>query len=103
MPERDTEIESTETAAPVQPVASEADPAAVELAAAETAPAVADTEAETAASETPVHASASARAYDKGGPEIAATPEAMGEHTVGEMKKANMDPGAGGQYDLDHG
>jgi hypothetical protein len=42
--------------------------------------------------------SASSRAF--GGPEIAATPQAIGGHTVESMNKAN---GIGGQYDLSHG
>jgi Protein-glutamine gamma-glutamyltransferase len=46
-------------------------------------------------------ASASSRAF--GGPEIPTTAQAMGQHTVEAMNKANNVPGAGGQYDLTHG
>lgn len=82
-----------------------ADEAAVELAhgpapevEAEHEPAVDAHETATAG-----HGTASTRGYETGGPEIEATAEAMGEHMVGEMHKANLDEGFGGQYDLDHG
>ena len=50
--------------------------------------------------------SASDRAFggpQKGGPEIDATNEAMGGVVVNDMKKANVEPGSGGQNDLNHG
>ncbi|HEY1554667.1 MAG TPA: hypothetical protein VGF94_07500, partial [Kofleriaceae bacterium] len=49
--------------------------------------------------------SASERAYgtQAGGPEIAATDQAMGKHMTENMGRANMLPGAGGQYDVHHG
>ena len=47
--------------------------------------------------------SASDRAYGGGGPEIAATDQAMGKHMVDGMAKANVLPGSGGKYDLHHG
>jgi|GEM_PF-2880963 len=102
--DREAELATTVAPAPAQPAATEADPAAIALATAGPQPA-----AESAAHAAGAHAgaslaSASSRAYGaKGGPEIAATPEAMGQHTANEMHKANMDPGSGGQYDLDHG
>lgn len=100
-PDRETEAAPTETAPPVQPSASAADPAAVALAEAGPTPAP-TAEAET--STTAAAPTASTLAYgEKGGPEIPATAEAVGQHTADEMHKANMDPGYGGQYDLDHG
>lgn len=55
-------------------------------------------------------ASASDRAFGgsgtehaAGGPEIDATKEAMGGHVVAGMKRANVEPGSGGQNDLNHG
>jgi hypothetical protein len=61
-------------------------------------------EAEAEAESQPTgHGSASTRGYEAGKPEIEATPEAMGEHVVNEMHKANLDEGFGGQYDLEHG
>jgi hypothetical protein len=39
----------------------------------------------------------------KGEPEIPATKEAMGNVVVQDMKKANVEPGSGGQNDLNHG
>ena len=52
-------------------------------------------------------ASASDRAFgaqpQAGGPEIPATKEAMGQVVVNDMKKANVEPGSGGQNDLTHG
>jgi hypothetical protein len=50
--------------------------------------------------------SASDRAFgspQKGAPEIDATNEAMGNVVVKDMKKANVEPGSGGQNDLNHG
>lgn len=51
--------------------------------------------------------SASDRAFgvqpQSGGPEIAATKEAMGQHVVEGMQRANAEPGSGGQNDLTHG
>lgn len=51
--------------------------------------------------------SASDRAFaaptQTGGPEIPATKEAMGQQVVGDMKRANVEPGSGGQNDLNHG
>ncbi|MDB4959527.1 MAG: hypothetical protein JWO36_7096 [Myxococcales bacterium] len=49
--------------------------------------------------------SASDRAFgpQTGGPEIEATPEALGKHTADGMKKANVEPGSGGQNDINHG
>lgn len=48
--------------------------------------------------------SASDRAFgDPGGPEIDATKEAMGQHVVAGMRRANVEPGSGGQNDLNHG
>jgi len=38
-----------------------------------------------------------------GGPEIAATDEAMGANMVKDMSRANVEPGSGGQNDLNHG
>lgn len=101
--DRDTELQPTETAPPAPAASTEADRAAVELAEAGSQPAVA--EEETVTAEAPGRESASTRGYGakKGDPEIAATPEAMGNHTVNEMHKANLDPGFGGQYDLEHG
>ncbi|HEX5063449.1 MAG TPA: hypothetical protein VFV99_28930 [Kofleriaceae bacterium] len=64
------------------------------------APAV-DTTASTAS------ASASDRAFaaqpQAGGPEIPATKEAMGGVVVKDMQKANVEPGSGGQNDVNHG
>ena len=52
-------------------------------------------------------ATASERAFgakpQAGGPEIPATKEAMGQVVVNDMKKANAEPGSGGQNDLNHG
>ena len=51
-------------------------------------------------------ASASDRAFgaqDKGGPEIDATREAMGQHVVQGMRRANAEPGTGGANDINHG
>ncbi|HSD89110.1 MAG TPA: hypothetical protein VLB44_16390, partial [Kofleriaceae bacterium] len=50
--------------------------------------------------------SASERAFggpQQGGPEIDATKEAMGQQVVTDMKKANVEPGSGGQNDIHHG
>src|SRR3970282_2013482 len=38
-----------------------------------------------------------------GGPEIDATKQAMVQHVVGGMQRANVEPGSGGQNDLTHG
>ena len=52
-------------------------------------------------------ASASDRAFaaqpQAGGPEIPATKEAMGGVVVKDMKAANVEPGSGGQNDVNHG
>src|SRR5438093_2216612 len=49
--------------------------------------------------------SASDRAFtaQPGGPEIDATAQALGAHTAAGMRKANVEPGAGGQSDVNHG
>jgi hypothetical protein len=49
--------------------------------------------------------SASDRAFGgaQGGPEIEATSEAIGQHNVEGMKRANVEPGSGGQNDINHG
>src|SRR3982751_342114 len=50
--------------------------------------------------------SASERGFggpQQGAPEIDATKEAMGGHVVSGMKKANVEPGSGGQNDVHHG
>lgn len=52
-------------------------------------------------------ATASDRAFgaqpQAGGPEVPATKEAMGGVVANDMKKANAEPGSGGQNDLTHG
>ena len=42
-------------------------------------------------------------AHAAGGPEIAATDDAMGANMVKDMNRANVEPGSGGQNDLNHG
>ena len=87
-----------EEAAGLTPGATSGDEAAIELAHAGTTTATEET-----ATAGGAHAeTASSRGY-QGGPEIEATPEAMGEHTANEMHKANQDPGYGGKYDLHSG
>jgi Protein-glutamine gamma-glutamyltransferase len=72
-------------------------------------PTTADTSTETAAGHGTIPStsgpSASERGFgpEAGGPEIEATPEALGEHTAEGMKKANVEPGSGGQNDVNHG
>ncbi len=99
MPRREPATAAADTATSAPATTVDAEEAAVALA---EGPAPAATEA---GSETPARDSASTRAYgtEKGGPEIEATPEAMGQHTADEMHKVNMDEGYGGKYDLHNG
>ncbi|HVV82039.1 MAG TPA: hypothetical protein VHE35_03125 [Kofleriaceae bacterium] len=76
-----------------------ADPAAVALA---TGPQ--PSQEETPETQGTGHQTASQRGFQqKGGPEIEATQEAMGNNMVNDMHNANLDPGSKGQYDLHHG